>query len=115
MRGFDLDGSLGALRALTEALDPNTPWSRRGEMTSLLSGPRPPLHMPVRLLDGRRWPERPGAQKPSWILLVIDLELVPYGDCYQIPASHMHGLTVRDIDNLPPREAAIKEFFAAKE
>jgi hypothetical protein len=42
------------------------------------------------------------------------LQLIPYGDAYQIPAAHMRGLRRADIEDMIEREKRLRELFSKK-
>ncbi len=42
------------------------------------------------------------------------LQLIPYGDSYQIPEAHMRGLRRADIEEMIEREKRLRELFSKK-
>ena len=44
----------------------------------------------------------------------LTLQHIYYMDGYQIPAAHVRGLTLADVDDMLRREKAMRELFASK-
>ena len=44
----------------------------------------------------------------------LTLQHIYYMDGYQIPAAHVRGLTVADVDDMIRREKAMRELFSSK-
>lgn len=44
----------------------------------------------------------------------LQLELIPYGDAYQIPVAHVRGITLADVRTQMVRKAALNKIFGKK-
>jgi hypothetical protein len=62
---------------------------------------------------------RTKCSRSAWHYLVVKrkpltLQHIYYMDGYQIPAAHVRGLTLADVDDMVRREKAMRDLFAGK-